>query len=91
MFLYMYRMAIGLKNCGRLVNELHVYYDFAIVEACITNGNCKPFEQFTAANKAVFGVEYAEGDLNSYSCIQFKILYLYTLKRKRKSAISQLI
>lgn len=51
-------LAAGLKNNAEQAAELQPYYDFAIVEECVTWNECGAYSSFTRAGKPVFVVEY---------------------------------
>ena len=52
-------MAVGLKNDVGQVDELLDYFDFAINEQCFQYHECSRLDPFIAADKPVFGAEYA--------------------------------
>jgi|GEM_PF-459838 hypothetical protein len=51
---------VGLKNDASQAKTLEPYFDFALVEECVEQGECDSFESFVNSGKAVFDVEYAE-------------------------------
>ncbi|OUM63713.1 carbohydrate-binding module family 18 protein [Piromyces sp. E2] len=51
-------ISVGLKNLPSLASKLEPYYDFAVVENCASNKECKYFNVFTKNKKAVFVVHY---------------------------------
>lgn len=56
-------MAFGLKNDLEEIGALLEVSDFAINEECFEYDECDALKPFIAAGKAVFQVEYSEGDL----------------------------
>lgn len=56
-------LAVGLKNDLEQVTALVGDMDFAVNEQCFEYDECDLLDPFVAANKAVFGTEYTEGDL----------------------------
>jgi hypothetical protein len=57
-------MAFGLKNDLEEIGALLSVSDFAINEECFAYDECDELEAFIRADKAVFQVEYTEGDLD---------------------------
>eukprot|EP00121_Abeoforma_whisleri_P015996 Awhi_evm1s14704 len=55
-------MSIGLKNSLDLIDDLINDYDYAVNEQCVQYSECRHYEAFHKANKAVFGTEYGEKD-----------------------------
>ncbi|CEP01715.1 hypothetical protein PBRA_008657 [Plasmodiophora brassicae] len=56
-------MAVGLKNCGDLVQPYNLasLFDFAIVESCAEySGDCALYNPFIQAGKPVFASEYTD-------------------------------
>ena len=51
-------LAAGLKNNAEQAAALEPYYDFAIVEECVSWNECGSYSSFTRAGKPVFVVEY---------------------------------
>ncbi|KAF2867967.1 glycoside hydrolase superfamily, partial [Massariosphaeria phaeospora] len=51
-------LAIGLKNAVDLIPEVVNFMQFAINEQCHEFRECDQYKPFTAANKAVFNIEY---------------------------------
>jgi hypothetical protein len=51
-------LAVGLKNDLGQVRKLEPYYDFAVNEQCFQYRECDVLDQFIAAGKPVYGVEY---------------------------------
>jgi hypothetical protein len=51
-------LAVGLKNNAKQVAVLEPSFDFAVVEQCFEFDECKKYEPFVNAGKAVFEVEY---------------------------------
>ncbi|KAI4743652.1 endo alpha-1,4 polygalactosaminidase [Aureobasidium sp. EXF-12298] len=56
-----YNMATGLKNAGTISNNATCLVEFAIIESCINNGECSIYQNFIAAGKPVFQIEYPLG------------------------------
>jgi hypothetical protein len=56
-------MAFGLKNDLEEIPALLSVADFAINEECFEYDECDELKAFISADKAVFQVEYTEGDL----------------------------
>ncbi|KAI5203204.1 glycoside hydrolase family 114 protein [Aureobasidium subglaciale EXF-2481] len=56
-----YNMAIGLKNAGEIAANATCMVEFAIIESCIANGECDIYQNFIAAGKPVFQIEYPFG------------------------------
>ncbi|MFJ7076872.1 endo alpha-1,4 polygalactosaminidase [Streptomyces sp. NPDC098781] len=53
-------LAVGLKNDLTQIPQLLGDFDFAVNEECAQYGECALLEPFTAADKAVFHVEYTQ-------------------------------
>jgi hypothetical protein len=51
-------LSIGLKNDGTQSRALTPYFDWVIVEECIQQRNCRDYDPFTRAGKAIFAIEY---------------------------------
>ena len=51
-------LAIGLKNDLAQINDLSMYFDFALNESCFDYGECELLLPFIQQNKAVFIAEY---------------------------------
>ncbi|KAG5417928.1 hypothetical protein I9W82_004256 [Candida metapsilosis] len=51
-------LAIGLKNGGDIVKKVVSNVDFAVVEQCGPNKECKLYQAFIKAKKPVFHIEY---------------------------------
>lgn len=51
-------LSVALKNDGEQVRDLLRYFDFAIVEECFEARECRLYQPFVAAGKAVFVAEY---------------------------------
>jgi hypothetical protein len=51
-------LSAALKNDNAQIPQLLPYFDWALNEQCFQYDECGPYTQFTAAGKAVFGVEY---------------------------------
>jgi len=51
-------LSIGLKNDMKQINDLSMYFDFAINEQCHKYHECNLLLPFIAQNKAVFNIEY---------------------------------
>jgi hypothetical protein len=58
-------LAVALKNDLDQIPELVADVDFAINEECFAYDECDTLEPFIAAGKAVFQVEYTEGNLET--------------------------
>jgi hypothetical protein len=56
-------LAFGLKNDLDEVKALVSHADFAVNEQCFEYDECDALEPFISAGKAVFNVEYTDGDL----------------------------
>ncbi|KAI4726634.1 endo alpha-1,4 polygalactosaminidase [Aureobasidium sp. EXF-10728] len=56
-----YNMAIGLKNAGTIAANATCLVEFSIIESCIAQGQCDIYQNFIAAGKAVFQIEYPLG------------------------------
>jgi len=54
-------LAVGLKNDLGQVRKLLPYFDFAVNEQCFQYRECDVLEQFIAAGKPVYGIEYEVG------------------------------
>ena len=54
-------MAIGLKNAGSIAKNATCMVEFSIIESCITNNECAIYNNFIAAGKPVFQIEYPAG------------------------------
>ncbi|HKU42257.1 MAG TPA: endo alpha-1,4 polygalactosaminidase, partial [Polyangiales bacterium] len=57
--------AFGLKNDLEEISALLDVSDFAVNEECFEYDECDALSAFVRAGKAVFHVEYTEGDLNA--------------------------
>lgn len=55
-------LSIGLKNDLGQVRELEPVFDWALVEQCFQYRECARLRPFVEAGKAVFVVEYEDGD-----------------------------
>ena len=51
-------LSVGLKNDGPQVPVLVDYFDWALVESCFYYDECKPYDAFVRAGKAVMAIEY---------------------------------
>ncbi len=60
-------LSVGLKNDLDQIPELEPYFDWALNEECFTYNECEKLLPFVENGKAVFGVEYYDGDLNENS------------------------
>lgn len=58
-------LAIGLKNGIGMIPDLVSVVQFAVNEACHVYDECDAYKPFTAANKAVFNIEYGGNDCTS--------------------------
>ncbi|TIA32691.1 endo alpha-1,4 polygalactosaminidase [Aureobasidium pullulans] len=56
-----HNMAIGLKNAGSIAKNATCMVEFSIIESCITNNECAIYNNFIAAGKPVFQIEYPAG------------------------------
>ncbi|KAK6001182.1 hypothetical protein QM012_003265 [Aureobasidium pullulans] len=56
-----YNMAIGLKNAGPIATNATCLVEFSIIESCISNSECSIYQNFIAAGKPVFQIEYPLG------------------------------
>ncbi|OUM68998.1 glycoside hydrolase family 114 protein, partial [Piromyces sp. E2] len=59
-------ISVSLKNLPSLAKRLEPYFDFAIVESCVDYDECSSFKSFTQNNKAVFIVQYKDGDEHNW-------------------------
>jgi hypothetical protein len=55
-------LSIGLKNDLNQINDLSMYFDFAINEQCYEYNECNLLTPFVLQNKPVFNIEYTEDD-----------------------------
>ena len=55
-------LSIGLKNAPELVPQLVDDVDWALSEECVANDECAAFAPFLQAGRAIFHVEYTDGD-----------------------------
>lgn len=53
-------MGVGLKNDLGQIDDLAPFYDFAVNEQCHVLKECVQYRRFSARQKAVFNIEYAE-------------------------------
>jgi hypothetical protein len=53
-------LGIALKNVPELFHELVGAFDWVVVESCFVQGWCEETATFSAADKAVFAIEYVE-------------------------------
>jgi len=53
-------LAIGLKNDLNQINDLSMYFDFAINEQCHQYNECDKLLPFITQNKPVFNIEYIQ-------------------------------
>ena len=74
-------LAVGLKNDPDQVRALVRHFDFAVVEECVTYGECAAWRPFTKAGKAVFHAEY-KGSMKTI-CATTKPLGFSTIKKHR--------
>ncbi|MET0155040.1 MAG: endo alpha-1,4 polygalactosaminidase [Rickettsiales bacterium] len=57
-------LAIGLKNDTEQAQALEPSFDFSIVESCFDYSECAQYNAFFKANKAIFGMQYDEGNFS---------------------------
>jgi len=53
-------LSVALKNDFEQIEELELYFDFAVSESCFEYGECSQLIPFIESSKAVFEVEYGE-------------------------------
>jgi hypothetical protein len=53
-------MAVALKNDGPQAATLARYFDFAVVEECFAQRDCRAYRAFVKAGKAAYAIEYAQ-------------------------------
>jgi hypothetical protein len=51
-------LAVGLKNTGDIIGQLHANYDFSIAEECVRYKECDVYHPFHGDGKAIFGIDY---------------------------------
>ncbi|MFJ4782470.1 endo alpha-1,4 polygalactosaminidase [Streptomyces sp. NPDC088794] len=73
-------MAVGLKNDLPQIPQLLRHFDFAVNEECAQYDECGRLRPFTAADKAVFHVEYEVP--NSEFCAESRKLKLSSMSKK---------
>jgi hypothetical protein len=73
-------MAVGLKNDLPQIPQLLSHFDFAVNEECAQYDECGQLRPFTAADKAVFHVEYEVP--NSKFCAESRKLELSSMSKK---------
>jgi hypothetical protein len=54
-------LTLGLKNAGAIIPAVLPLVDFAVNEQCVQYNECSTFQQFIAAGKPVFHIEYPAG------------------------------
>lgn len=78
-------MGVGLKNDPDQVRALVRHFDFAVVEECVTYGECAAWKPFIKAGKAVLHAEY-RGRM-SRICATTKPLGFSTIKKHRSLGV----
>ncbi|MGW3285666.1 endo alpha-1,4 polygalactosaminidase [Streptomyces sp. NPDC001002] len=73
-------LSVGLKNDLAQIPELVRHFDFAVNEECAQYDECGRLRPFTAADKAVFHVEYEVP--NSEFCAESRKLKLSSMSKK---------
>jgi len=73
-------LAVGLKNDLPQIPQLLSHFDFAVNEECAQYDECGQLRPFTAADKAVFHVEYEVP--NSKFCAESRKLKLSSMSKK---------
>ncbi|XP_071171939.1 uncharacterized protein [Mytilus edulis] len=53
-------LSVGLKNDVDQIQELQSHFDWALNEECVNYNECKKYQPFIDAHKAVFHVEYVD-------------------------------
>lgn len=53
-------LAVGQKNAPELTDRLVETFDFAVTEACLSDGWCNEMLPYLEAGKAVFAIEYTD-------------------------------
>ncbi|CAC5388919.1 unnamed protein product [Mytilus coruscus] len=53
-------LSVGLKNDVDQIQELESHFDWALNEECVHYNECKKYQPFIDAHKAVFHVEYVD-------------------------------
>lgn len=59
-----YNISTGLKNAGKIVQNLTSLVQFSVNEQCVQYGECDDFAPFIEAGKPVFHIEYPSGSPN---------------------------
>jgi endo-alpha-1,4-polygalactosaminidase (GH114 family) len=61
-------LGIGLKNALAIVDSVADVIQFAVNEECAAHHECNLYNNFTAAGKPVFHIEYGSGDQSTEFC-----------------------
>jgi hypothetical protein len=65
-----YRMSIGLKNAGEILENVTSIVQFAVNEQCVQYGECSMYSNFTSRfHKPVFHIEYPKNKTNDNTTI----------------------